>query len=175
MLDRFKQEGDMKMVRKLEEAPVTLGNGTPEGYLALRDKAMHALGIGTTHDMKSVVSGIFIPSWLAREYTLKEKVDLWRGRSFSRKFGLWDKLLLYRSHYCGANARASRLFLPRPIRLHLLLRPGETVFPSARCAFEGVLHVRALSPLSRARRSRKARSILRQDVLAGSTSLADAT
>ena len=92
MLDRFKQEGDMKMVRKLEEAPVTLGNGTPEGYLALRDKAMHALGIGTTHDMKSVVSGIFIPSWLAREYTLKEKVNLWRGRSFSRKFGIWDKL-----------------------------------------------------------------------------------
>ena len=31
MLDRFKQEGDMKMVHKLEEAPVTLRDGTPEG------------------------------------------------------------------------------------------------------------------------------------------------
>jgi pimeloyl-ACP methyl ester carboxylesterase len=93
MLKRFKQKGDTKMVRRLERAPVTATGGTPDGYLALRDKGMHSLGIGTTHDMKSVISGIFIRSWLASEYSLREKINLWRGRSFSRRFGLWDKVL----------------------------------------------------------------------------------
>lgn len=51
------------MVRKLEAAPVTLTAGTPDAYRALRDGAMHSLGIGTTHDMKSVITGLFLPSW----------------------------------------------------------------------------------------------------------------
>jgi hypothetical protein len=42
--------------------PVTMTDGTPKAYLAVRDKAMHRLGVGTTHDMKSVLSGIFWPS-----------------------------------------------------------------------------------------------------------------
>ena len=55
---------------------------------------MYSLGIGTTHDMKSVISGIFIPSWLASEYSPREKTNIWRGRSFSRRtFGLWDRVL----------------------------------------------------------------------------------
>ncbi len=56
------------MVRKLEAAPVTI-NGTPDAYLALRDPAMHSLGIGTTHDMNSVITGIFLPSLACRDYT----------------------------------------------------------------------------------------------------------
>jgi hypothetical protein len=52
---------DREMVRKLEAAPVTLTDGTPDAYLAVRDEAMHSLGIGTTHDMKSVISGLFLP------------------------------------------------------------------------------------------------------------------
>jgi pimeloyl-ACP methyl ester carboxylesterase len=54
---------------------------------------MHRLGIGTTHDMRSVISGIFLPSWRFSEYTLSEKVSLWRGRAFSRSFGLWDEFI----------------------------------------------------------------------------------
>ena len=34
-------------------------DGTPDAYLALRDPAMHSLGIGTMHDMDSVLTGIF--------------------------------------------------------------------------------------------------------------------
>jgi hypothetical protein len=62
MLERFKQKGDTKMVRRLERAPVTATGGTPDGYLAMRDKGMHSLGIGTTHDMKSVISGHIMAS-----------------------------------------------------------------------------------------------------------------
>ena len=54
---------------------------------------MHSLGIGTTRDMKSVVSGIFLPSWTSREYTLMEKVNMWRGKASSGVSSLWDEML----------------------------------------------------------------------------------
>ncbi len=75
MLEQFKENGNSGMVRKLEEAPVTMTGGTSDSYLALRDGAMHSLGIGTTHDMNSVLSGIFLPSLTFRGYTLSEKVN----------------------------------------------------------------------------------------------------
>jgi pimeloyl-ACP methyl ester carboxylesterase len=53
---------------------------------------MHTLGVGTTRDMDSVVTGIFWPSWLSREYTLMEKINLWRGKAFSRSLGMWDRM-----------------------------------------------------------------------------------
>ena len=93
MLKQFKEHGNRRMVRKLEAAPVTMTGGTPHAYLAVRDQAMHHLGIGTTHDMKSVISGIFLRSFLSREYTLREKVNIWRGRAFSRSFGIWEKVI----------------------------------------------------------------------------------
>lgn len=93
MLTEYRRRGDAGMVRDLEQAPVTMAGGTPAGYLRRRDKAMHRLGIGTTHGMRSVITGIFLPSWRFPEYTVTEKVALWRGRAFSRRFGLWDQFL----------------------------------------------------------------------------------
>jgi hypothetical protein len=81
------------MVRKLEAAPVTITDGTPDAYLALRDEAMHSLGIGTTHDMNSVITGIFLPSLTSREYALIEKVNMWRGKSRSGVASLWHEML----------------------------------------------------------------------------------
>ena len=93
MLEQFKKKGNKKMVRKLKSAPVTIADGTPGAYLALRDKAMHSLGIGTTHDMKSIVTGMFLPSLTCREYTLAEKVNLWRAKSRSGVSVLWETIL----------------------------------------------------------------------------------
>jgi pimeloyl-ACP methyl ester carboxylesterase len=92
MLKQFKKNGNTGMVRKLEAAPVTMTDGTPKAYLAVRDQAMHSLGIGTTHDMKSVVTGIFLPSLTCQEYTLLEKVNLWRGKARSGVSPLWDEI-----------------------------------------------------------------------------------
>lgn len=90
----YRENGNMNMVRKLEAAPPTLTVPLPTAYDALRDAYMHGAGIGTTRDMKSVVTGIFLPSWQFREYTLGEKINLWRGKFFSRSrtFDLWDKM-----------------------------------------------------------------------------------
>lgn len=93
MLQRFKDNGNNRMVAKLEAFPVTLDGGTPEGYLKLRDPAMHSLGIGTTHDMRSVITGIFLPSLMTSDYTLMEKVNLWRAKSQAGVSVIWDEML----------------------------------------------------------------------------------
>jgi pimeloyl-ACP methyl ester carboxylesterase len=93
MLKQFKGNENIELVRKLEAAPVTMTDGTPDAYIALRDKAMHGLGIGTTHDMNSVITGIFLPSLTNREYTLIEKINVWRAKSQSGVSPLWDKIL----------------------------------------------------------------------------------
>jgi pimeloyl-ACP methyl ester carboxylesterase len=94
MLQTFRNNGNRKMVGKLESAPVTLKGGIPQAYNALRDIAMHSLGIGTMHNMKSVITGIFFPSLAFREYTLKEKLNLWRGKSQTGISSMWNEMIV---------------------------------------------------------------------------------
>ena len=52
------------------------------------------LGIGTTHNMKSVISDVFLPVMLHNEYTLSEKINIWRGKFIATKTAnLWCKLV----------------------------------------------------------------------------------
>jgi pimeloyl-ACP methyl ester carboxylesterase len=94
MLNYFREKGERKMVTKLEAAPVSLKDGIPDAYKTLRDPAMHSLGVGTTRDMKSVITGIFIPSLKFREYTIKEKWNLWMGKSRSGISILWNQMVV---------------------------------------------------------------------------------
>ncbi len=93
MLQRFKEEGNKKMIRKLEAAPITMAGSVPREYLALRDEAMHSLGIGTMHNMRSIISGIFLPSLQFREYTLNEKINLWRSKADAGVSVVWNEML----------------------------------------------------------------------------------
>jgi pimeloyl-ACP methyl ester carboxylesterase len=80
------------MVKQLEAAQPSMSVPLPMSYMKIRDSAMHSLGIGTTHEMKSVMTGIFLASWLFRGYTIGEKVALWRGKFASDKI-LWDSMI----------------------------------------------------------------------------------
>jgi pimeloyl-ACP methyl ester carboxylesterase len=93
MLQQFKENGNREMVRKLEAVPVTMTGGTSDAYRALRDPAMHSLGIGTMHNMNSVVTGLFIPSLQSPEYTLSEKVHTWTAKATSGVSMLWDEMI----------------------------------------------------------------------------------
>jgi pimeloyl-ACP methyl ester carboxylesterase len=93
MLKQFRENGNRKMVRKLEAAPVTITQGTPEAYSAIRDIAMHSLGIGTTRDMNSVVTGIFLPSLTCLDYNFKEKVNMWLGKANAGISILWSDVM----------------------------------------------------------------------------------
>lgn len=94
MLQQFEMEGNTRMVQTLEASPVTITGGTPPEYLRIRDKAMHSLGIGTTHDMDSVITGIFFPSLFIKEYSILEKFNLWRGKSQAGVSIVWDQMLV---------------------------------------------------------------------------------
>ncbi|MBK9093319.1 MAG: alpha/beta hydrolase [Anaerolineae bacterium] len=173
MLQRFKESGNTKMVRKLEEAPVTMTDGTPDAYRALRDPAMHSLGIGTTHDMNSVITGIFLPSLTSREYTLGEKINMWRGKSRSGISIIWDKII-------STDLSKQVLELDLPVYFFEGIYDYTCSYTEAKSYFEKLkapvkgfytFEQSAHSPLFE--EPEKMGRILQEDVLAGTNSLAD--
>jgi pimeloyl-ACP methyl ester carboxylesterase len=173
MLARFKETGNSRMVCKLEAAPVTMTSGTPDGYLAVRDRGMHSLGVGTTHDMTSVLRGIVWPSLTSRHYTLAEKVRLWRGKLSSGVSALWDEMLAV-----DLADRVPELAVPAyffhgvhdyTVSYQLAKDYAEALKAPVKgfYTFEHSAH----SPVFE--EPQKARRIMREDVLAGANSLAD--
>ena len=79
MLSRYRESGNRAMLRKLRNFEKY------QARPALRDAAMHDLGIGTTHAMRSVFTGIFLPVMRCRAYTFPEKINLWRLKAKLRK------------------------------------------------------------------------------------------
>jgi pimeloyl-ACP methyl ester carboxylesterase len=172
MLRRFKDEGNAKMVRTLEEAPVTDSVPLPQSYLSVRDKAMHRLGIGTTHDMKSIVTGLLLRSFENREYTLGEKINMWRGKIFSGS-RLWNTQLS-----TDLTKKVTRLEIPVYF-LHGVY--DYTIsYPLAKAHYEQLdaplkgfytFTQSAHSPLFD--EPKRMREIMQTDVLAGAKGLAD--
>lgn len=93
MLLSFEELGDKGLARRLRRAPVSGQGDIPKAYLAVRDKAMHRLGVGTMHNMRSVLSGLFIPSLFFREYSFADKVNLWRAKARSGLSVISDEIL----------------------------------------------------------------------------------
>jgi pimeloyl-ACP methyl ester carboxylesterase len=171
MLQRFEADGNTGMARKLAAAPTSTWP-LPSAYDAVRDDAMHSLGIGTTRDMKSVVTGVFFPSWFSRQYTLGEKISLWRGKVFSMR------LLRKQMFTTDLTQKVTELAVPvyffqgaydytcsyRLAKAYLerLNAPVKGFY-----TFEQSAH----SPFFE--EPEKVRRILREDVLAGATRLAD--
>jgi pimeloyl-ACP methyl ester carboxylesterase len=92
MIEAYRARGDHAMVRRLEAASVSIETGTSPEWMRLRDAAMHRIGVGHTRDIDSVVTGIFLPMWRVRAYTVTEKINIWRGKLWSRPF-FWDDLI----------------------------------------------------------------------------------
>jgi pimeloyl-ACP methyl ester carboxylesterase len=172
MVGRYREIGNARMVRQLEAAPPTMSVPLPISYMKLRDTAMHSLGVGTTRDMTSVITGVFLASWLCREYTLGEKVAMWRGKFSSDKI-LWDKMIatdltklvpgldvpVYFFH--GAHDYTVSYPLAKNYMRHLQA-PGKGFY-----TFENSAH----SPMFE--EPIKMEQIIRQDVLRETFSLAD--
>ena len=56
---------------------------------------MHELGIGTMRNMRSVFTGVFIPVWTCKAYTLKEKINIWVSKfKFVKKARFIDELFV---------------------------------------------------------------------------------
>ncbi len=173
MLQQFKEDGNATMVRRLEAAPV--GHNVPlsGAYLKVRDVAMHQLGVGTAHAMKSIVTGLLLASLLNREYTLVEKIALWRGKIFSGDH-LWNTQLS-----TDLTTKVTRLEIP--IYFFHGVYDYTVSYPLAKSYLQRLVapvkgfytfNHSAHSPLFE--EAKRMREIVRTDVLMGSTSLADA-
>ena len=174
-LTQYRSNGDLRMLRKLEAAPPTMTVPLPAAYDALRDEYMHDLGIGTTREMTSVITGIFLPSWQFREYTLAEKVNLWRGKIYSRSraFSLWETML-------ATDLTQQVTELTIPIYFFHGQYDYTCAYPLARAYFDKLntplkgfytFENSAHSPIFE--EPEKALKILIKDVLNGTNSLAD--
>jgi pimeloyl-ACP methyl ester carboxylesterase len=91
MLEQYKNNNNKRMVKKMEKFDIPNAATIPVNYALFRDKSMHELGIGTMHEMKSVISGIFLPIMQNKEYTFSERINIWRAKSIClNKTNLWD-------------------------------------------------------------------------------------
>ncbi len=82
-----------KIYEELIKNPIDLMSPIPAPYTKLRDYAMHDLGIGTMRNIKDVVTGMFIPSLLFKEYSLNDKISLWRGKASSGISIIWNEII----------------------------------------------------------------------------------
>lgn len=171
-LDQSRKAGRRRMVRRLEAAPVTTDAPLPRAYMKVRDKAMHSLGIGTTRDMRSVITGVFVPVWLTPGYTLREKAAIWRGKRFSRGV-MWDDFLAtdltarvtaleIPAYFCGGRYDYTVSYDLAKSYLDRLRAPVKGFY-----TFEHSAHSPAFEEPAKFRR------VLRKDVLAGEAELAD--
>jgi pimeloyl-ACP methyl ester carboxylesterase len=174
MLRRFRELGDSSMVRRLEKAPVILDADVPPGYNALRDEAMHTLGVGTMHDITSVISGIFWPSLLFPEYTFLEKVRMWSGKSRSGISILWDSMVK-----TDLAQEVTRLGIP--VYFFHGIHDYTCSYPLARSYFDEITApVKGFYTFERSAHSpmfeepERMGAIIAHDVLAGVNTMADA-
>jgi pimeloyl-ACP methyl ester carboxylesterase len=95
MLEQYIANGNKKTVAELKKYPVIDSSDyiVPFYKSLTRDQSMHDLGIGTMRSMKSVVKGVFIPVWMCKAYTIREKINIWASKfSFIKKTKLIDEL-----------------------------------------------------------------------------------
>ena len=133
---------------------------------------LHQLGVGTTRDMKSVVTGVFLPSWFSREMTLSEKINLWRGK--------FSSMRLLRNTAFATDLTQQVAELALPVYFFSGAHDYTCAYPLAKAYFEKIqapvkgfytFEQSAHTPLFE--EPDKVLSILREDVLVGENNLAD--
>lgn len=82
MRDQYQEMGKQAIVKKFDSYLNETGSMDIDRYLvsSLRDKAMHQLGVGTTRKMQSVINDIFLASFSLRDFTWRERLNIWRGK-----------------------------------------------------------------------------------------------
>lgn len=172
LLGAYKARGNATMVRKLEAASVSMESGLSPAWMRLRDAAMHGAGVGQARDMNSVITGIFLPVWRVRAYTVVDKINVWRGKLWSQPF-FWETLLRD-----DLDARLTEFDLPV---YFFIGRYDQTASPTLSRAYLETINAPAKglyvfeesahSPMFE--EPRRATPILLQDVLRGANVLPD--
>ena len=174
MIEQYRVAGNDKMVQRLEAIPLLELDTMPPAYRALRDEAMHTLGIGTTRAMKSVVTGIFLPVMQNREYTFGEKIDVWRGKWAGYTTDMWNQMLATDVTSVVPELDLPVYFVHGIYDYTISYTLAKGYFEQLRAPLKGfyTFTQSAHSPLFE--EPEKMQHILQEDILAGTNNLADA-
>jgi pimeloyl-ACP methyl ester carboxylesterase len=173
MLERCRAERRAALARKLEAAPVTLEDGVPAAYLRVRDEAMHALGVGTMREMRSVVTGLFLASLRHRDYTLAEKINLWRGKAATGVSSMWREMLATDLAGRVPGVGVPVYFLHGVHDYTCTYAEASAYFDSLRAPLKGFYTFSESAHCPMFEEPDKVMAILREDVLNGTNRLAD--
>lgn len=91
MLDKFSNENNKKMVKKLEKYSIDKGGEISNKYLGTRSQGMMKLGIGLMHNCTSMMECVKVVLNY-KGYTMREKMKYPLGNGFSLKC-LWDYVI----------------------------------------------------------------------------------
>ncbi len=175
MLEQYQLSKDVKMVSEFESYPIFIDESAYINYFnsSLRDTAMHELGVGTMHNMNSVIKGIFFPSLRCSVYTPFERINIWRGKAFVKTTTAVADVTRF-------NAFLEVPALDIPIYFFAGIYDYTCCYSLQREYFDQIkAPVKAFYTFSHSAHSPlfeepdKARLILREDVLTGSMDYAD--
>jgi pimeloyl-ACP methyl ester carboxylesterase len=172
MLKRFRELGNAKMARRLEESPVTMTVPLPMSYMKARDPGMHTLGIGTTRDMRSVMTGVFLRSLVNPEYTLREKLNIWRGKVFSDRI-FWDLMLATDLTKVVPELRVPLYLLHGAYDYTVSYTEARAYLGQMKAPLKGFYTFQQSAHSPMFEEPQRMREIVRADVLTGSNRLAD--
>lgn len=87
MLDVYLANGNQKRIKQMNAYQINDSEADLMKYRksGFRDQIMHELGVGTMHAMDSVITGLFFPSLRCTDYTMKERIDIWKGKVYSSR------------------------------------------------------------------------------------------
>lgn len=168
MLNYYKNAGDEKTLKQLESTPYD-----SDAYNKIRDSFMHRAGIGTTHDMNSVITGIVFTSLACREYTLTEKINLWRGRIYSYHSTLEDEFYANDIRKIVTKLDLPVYFMSGVYDYTVNYTMAENYFEQLDAPEKGFYLFKNSAHSPMFEEPERFMNIIREDVLAGKTELAD--
>jgi pimeloyl-ACP methyl ester carboxylesterase len=126
------------------------------------------------HNMRSIVSGLLIPSFQFRQYTLKEKIDLWRGKASSGISCLWDEMITTDLTKQVTRFDLPVYFISGVYDYTVNYQLSKAYFEKIQAPLKGfyTFEQSAHSPMFE--ETEKMLRILQEDVVTGTNSLADA-
>jgi pimeloyl-ACP methyl ester carboxylesterase len=172
MLAEYKKNGNTSMAARLEAAPVT-AEGVPDAYQMVRDIAMHDLGVGTMHDMKDVVSGVILPSLICPDYTFVEKVNMWTAKAKSGIAALFKTIITTDLKETTPELKIPVYFFEGVYDYTCVSSVAGEYFDVLRAPVKGYYTFKHSAHCPIFEEPERVMEIIRQDVLAGKTTLAD--
>ncbi len=94
MTEQYRKINHKRMLKRMAKHDISALDNIPITYYQFRDKPMHELGIGTMHNMKSVISGIFLPVMSFSGYSFLQRIKFWKAKSLLlKKTHLWKDVI----------------------------------------------------------------------------------